>query len=208
LCGGRAVRHRQEGGALSGLPPTPSARGHPASAPGSAKAGTAHRRARALEMAWGWRRFAPQRVLTSGSRRAGGLAGAADAGAGGSQGRASCSGPGGGLSRRGADRTVRPAKRRCGSPQADGRAARGGWAAREETGCAWRTAREQGLSPRCSPGARSAGRSGCSGARGRHGEQVVGGREPPRRRAPRAHGAATQAAILARAEDNGKPARC
>jgi transposase len=62
--GGRALHNRQEGGALSGLPPTPDASGHTASAQGIAKAGNAHIRAMALEMAWGWLRLQPQSALT------------------------------------------------------------------------------------------------------------------------------------------------
>jgi transposase len=62
--GWRALRHRQEVGALSGLTPTPYARGTTADEQGIAKAGNAPIRARAMEMAWGWRRFQPQSALT------------------------------------------------------------------------------------------------------------------------------------------------
>jgi transposase len=62
--GWRAFRNRQEVGALSGLTPTPYARGNTAYEQGIAKAGNAHSRAMALEIAWGWRRFQPQSALT------------------------------------------------------------------------------------------------------------------------------------------------
>jgi transposase len=61
--GGRALRNRQEVGALSGLTPTPYASGTTASEQGIAKAGTAPIRAMASEMAWGWLRFQPQSAL-------------------------------------------------------------------------------------------------------------------------------------------------
>jgi transposase len=67
--GWRALRNRQEVGALSGLTPTPSASGNTAYEQGIAKAGNAHIRAMALEMAWGWRRFQPQSALTQWSQR-------------------------------------------------------------------------------------------------------------------------------------------
>src|SRR5215467_13245776 len=62
--GWRAFRDRKEVGALSGLTPTPYASGNTAYEQGIATAGTAHLRAMALEMAWGWLRLQPQRVLT------------------------------------------------------------------------------------------------------------------------------------------------
>jgi transposase len=63
FCGWRAWHNRQEVGARSGLTPTPSARGHTADAQGIATAGNAHLRARAMELAWGWRRWQPQSAL-------------------------------------------------------------------------------------------------------------------------------------------------
>jgi transposase len=63
FCGERAFHTRQEVGALSGLTPTPYASGNPAYEQGSAKAGHAHIRAMALEMAGGWRRLQPQSAL-------------------------------------------------------------------------------------------------------------------------------------------------
>jgi transposase len=62
--GWRAFRHGQEVGALSGLPPTPYARGNTAYERGIATAGNDHSRARAIEMAWGWLRFQPASALT------------------------------------------------------------------------------------------------------------------------------------------------
>jgi transposase len=62
--GWRAFRHRKEVGALSGLTPTPYASGNTAYEQGIAKAGHAHIRAMAIEMAWGWLRFQPQSALT------------------------------------------------------------------------------------------------------------------------------------------------
>jgi transposase len=62
--GGRAFRHRQEVGALSGLTPPPYASGNTAYEQGIAKAGNAHIRAMAIEMAWGWLRLQPQSALT------------------------------------------------------------------------------------------------------------------------------------------------
>jgi transposase len=64
FCGWRALRNRKEVGALSGLTPTPSARGTTAYEQGSAKAGNAHIRALAIALAWGWLRFQPQSALT------------------------------------------------------------------------------------------------------------------------------------------------
>ena len=64
FCGWRAFHNRKEVGALSGLTPPPYASGNPAYAQGIAKAGHAHIRAMALEIAWGWRRFQPQSALT------------------------------------------------------------------------------------------------------------------------------------------------
>jgi Transposase IS116/IS110/IS902 family len=61
---GRAFRNRQEVGALSGLTPTPYASGNTAYEQGIAKAGNAHIRAMAIEIAWGWLRFQPQSALT------------------------------------------------------------------------------------------------------------------------------------------------
>jgi transposase len=55
--GWRAFRSGTAVGALSGLPPTPEARG-------LANAGNDHRRAMALELAWGGRRLQPTRALT------------------------------------------------------------------------------------------------------------------------------------------------
>jgi transposase len=62
--GWRAFRNRQEVGALSGLTPTPYASGNTAYEQGIAKAGNAHIRAMAIEIAWGWLRFQPQSALT------------------------------------------------------------------------------------------------------------------------------------------------
>jgi transposase len=62
--GWRAFRNRKEVGALSGLTPTPYASGNTAYEQGIAKAGNAHIRAMALEIAWGWLRFQPQSALT------------------------------------------------------------------------------------------------------------------------------------------------
>ena len=62
--GWRACRHGQAGGALRGVTPTPSARGTTASARGIANAGTSPSRALAIAMAWGWRRCQPERALT------------------------------------------------------------------------------------------------------------------------------------------------
>ena len=62
--GWRAFRNRKEVGALSGLTPTPYASGNTAYEQGIAKAGNAHIRAMASEIAWGWLRFQPQSALT------------------------------------------------------------------------------------------------------------------------------------------------
>jgi transposase len=62
--GWRAFRNRKEVGALSGLTPTPYASGTTAYERGIAKAGNAHIRAMAIEIAWGWLRFQPQSALT------------------------------------------------------------------------------------------------------------------------------------------------
>jgi transposase len=62
--GWRAFRNRKEVGAVSGLTPTPYASGNTAYEQGSAKAGNAHIRAMAIEMAGGWLRFQPQSALT------------------------------------------------------------------------------------------------------------------------------------------------
>jgi transposase len=66
--GWRAFRRGQEGGARSGLPPTPPARGTIACAVGLAKAGHRYLRARAIAIAWGWRRFQPERALAQGAQ--------------------------------------------------------------------------------------------------------------------------------------------
>src|SRR5262245_16835829 len=55
--GWRAFRNRQEDGALRGLTPTPYARGNTTYEQGIAKAGNAHLRAMAIEIAWGWLRL-------------------------------------------------------------------------------------------------------------------------------------------------------
>jgi hypothetical protein len=86
--GGRAWRHGQAVGALRGVPPTPEARGNTADARGLANAGNSHRRARALAMAWGWRRFQPARALPPGLSRAVATAVAGAAGEGWSRRRA------------------------------------------------------------------------------------------------------------------------
>jgi transposase len=62
--GWRAFHNRKEVGALSGLTPTPYASGNTAYEQGIAKAGNAHIRAMAIEIAWGWLRFQPQSALT------------------------------------------------------------------------------------------------------------------------------------------------
>jgi len=62
--GWRALRNRKEVGALSGLTPTPYASGNTAYEQGIAKAGNAHIRTMAIEIAWGWLRFQPQSALT------------------------------------------------------------------------------------------------------------------------------------------------
>jgi transposase len=62
--GWRAFRNRKEVGALSGLTPTPYASGNTAYERGIAKAGNAHVRAMAIEIAWGWLRFQPESALT------------------------------------------------------------------------------------------------------------------------------------------------
>jgi transposase len=62
--GWRAFRNRKEVGALSGLTPTPYASGNTAYEQGIAKAGNAHIRAMAIEIAWGWLRFQPESALT------------------------------------------------------------------------------------------------------------------------------------------------
>jgi transposase len=67
--GWRAFRNGKEVGALSGLTPTPDARGHTAYERGIAKAGNYHIRAMAIEIAWGWRRFQPARALTQWSQQ-------------------------------------------------------------------------------------------------------------------------------------------
>jgi transposase len=67
--GWRAFRNRKEVGALSGLTPTPYASGDTAYEQGIAKAGNAHIRAMAIELAWGWLRFQPQRALTQWSQQ-------------------------------------------------------------------------------------------------------------------------------------------
>jgi transposase len=62
--GWRALRNGKAVGALSGLTPTPYARGHTADARGIAQAGHYHVRAMAIEIAWGWLRFQPESALT------------------------------------------------------------------------------------------------------------------------------------------------
>jgi transposase len=62
--GWRAFRHGKEVGALSGLTPTPYARGNTADERGIAKAGNDHIRAMAIEIAWGWLRVQPESALT------------------------------------------------------------------------------------------------------------------------------------------------
>jgi len=62
--GWRAFRNRKAVGALRGLTPTPDASGTTAYEQGIAKAGNAHSRAMALEIAWGGLRFQPQSALT------------------------------------------------------------------------------------------------------------------------------------------------
>jgi transposase len=61
--GWRAFRSGQEVGALSGLTPPPQASGTIAYGLGIAKAGNRYSRALAIEMAWGWLRFQPERAL-------------------------------------------------------------------------------------------------------------------------------------------------
>jgi transposase len=68
-CGWRAVRHRKAGGALSRLTPPPSMSGNAADERGIAKAGQDDIRARAIEIAWGWRRCQPARALTRWSQQ-------------------------------------------------------------------------------------------------------------------------------------------
>jgi transposase len=63
LFGGRAFRSGTAVGALSGLPPTPHARGTIADELGSAQAGQRDIRALALDIAWGGRRVQPERAL-------------------------------------------------------------------------------------------------------------------------------------------------
>ena len=62
--GWRAFRNGKEVGALSGLTPTPYASGTTAYERGIAKAGNAHIRTMAIEIAWGWLRFQPDSALT------------------------------------------------------------------------------------------------------------------------------------------------
>ena len=62
--GWRALRNGKEVGALSGLTPTPYASGTTAYERGIAKAGNAHIRTMAVEIAWGWLRFQPDSALT------------------------------------------------------------------------------------------------------------------------------------------------
>jgi transposase len=61
--GWRAFRRGKEVGALSGLTPTPHARGTITYELGIAKAGNRHIRALAIEIAWGWLRFQPESAL-------------------------------------------------------------------------------------------------------------------------------------------------
>jgi transposase len=62
--GWRAFRNGQAVGALSGLTPTPYARGNTAYERGIAKAGNYHIRAMAMELAWSGLRFQPASALT------------------------------------------------------------------------------------------------------------------------------------------------
>jgi transposase len=146
--GWRALRHRQEVGALSGLTPPPYASGTTAYEQGIAQAGHGPIRALAIAMAWGWLRLQPQSALTQGYqqrfghgssrlRRIGIVAlarqllmalwrfvetgGVPDGAALKAAGRLSC-----------------PRRERCETAL--------GRAAREETGFAWRTDLEKGLS--------------------------------------------------------------
>ena len=145
-CGWRAFRHGKEVGARSGLTPTPSARGNTADARGIATAGTSPVRAMAMELAWGWRRCQPARALPPWYQQRGGH----------------------GRSRRRRRGLVALARKRrmavwrvveagvlpdgaalkaavpLSQPRRDRGATGLGWAAREETGFAVRTEREQG----------------------------------------------------------------
>jgi transposase len=64
--GWQAFRSGKEVGVLSGLTPTPHASGTIAYALGIAKAGKRYIRALAIEIAWGWLRFQPERALAQG----------------------------------------------------------------------------------------------------------------------------------------------
>ena len=64
--GWRAFRNGKEVGALSGLTPTSYASGSTAYERGIAKAGNYHVRAMAIEIAWGWLRFQPEKCARSG----------------------------------------------------------------------------------------------------------------------------------------------
>jgi transposase len=167
-----ACRQGQAVGAGRGLPPTPSARGHTADARGRATAGQDHLRAMALAMAGGGRRFPPARARTPWSqprvghgrrrRRRRGMVGRAR------QRRLALW--------RLVETGVRPdgaalkAAVRL-SPQrwAPGGETGLGGAAREETGCAVRTAREQGRPT-----------TALSRRHQRRLEQVFGGKRPTR----------------------------
>jgi len=64
FCGWWALRNRKEVETLGGLTSTPYASGNTAYARGVAKASHTHIRAMALEIAWDWLRFQPERALT------------------------------------------------------------------------------------------------------------------------------------------------
>ncbi len=60
----RHFRNRREVGALAGLTPTPFQSGGSSREQGISKAGNKHIRALAIEIAWGWLRFQPDRALS------------------------------------------------------------------------------------------------------------------------------------------------
>jgi len=60
----RDVQTPQEVGALAGLTPTPSQSGQASRERGMTKAGNGSMRMMAIEIAWGWVRFQPDRMLT------------------------------------------------------------------------------------------------------------------------------------------------
>ena len=207
--GGRACRPRQAGGAWSGLTPTPSARGTTAYAQGIATAGNAPSRALAMALAWGWRRWQPQSARPQWSQQR--------LGPGRSRGRRLGLvalarqrlmalwrfGETGGVP----DGAVLQAAGRR-SPR-DGRAARRRWRGQLERrpGARCGPILSRGCPPWRSPGAISACRRRGSGARGRHGEKGVGGRDASRSRAPRAQVAAAKSARLAREKDRIRSGR-